>query len=304
MLIRRLTEHGENLVGHFPVAAIATDMSLHLECFNIGTGFFIEIPDGPGIMVGNHHLDSAVSQFSRSYSQLFLIVPAEAAGVVVGKIGSLAQWRVRRIAIYDIAFTGLHQSSRKIGMQEGCPFCRSAESPHRICRQSGFLIQAKGGIELTFFVIAAQAVVTMPVQVEKQGRLPAPIIGFVKFFAVGVILLCVVIGRDEQGAAIADKVLAFGDELLIQINQIRIAVGQQIFRIIGIQKHRGGTGERFNQSLARWQQVADPLADAIFVTRPLQEGFQAYRGDGCSSGVRAVMLKAWIWVGMRSATAW
>ena len=114
----------------------------------------------------------------------------------------------------------------------------------------------------------------------------------VEFLAEGIILFRGVIDRDEQGTAIADKILTFSNELLIQINQIRIAIGQQIFRIIGIQKYRGGSGKRFYQSLAGRQQGAYPLADTVLVPRPLEERFQAYRSDDCSSGVRAVMLKA------------
>src|SRR3990172_7992226 len=133
-----LTEQRKDFIGHFPVAAIATDMTLHLESLYFSSRFFIEFADGPDIMVGDHHLNPMVCKSLRRLGQKDLVVPVESAHMVISEISGLAQWRIGRIAIDDVTLASQFQSGRKIGMQEGCLFCRSVEPPHRVCRQSGF----------------------------------------------------------------------------------------------------------------------------------------------------------------------
>ena len=65
-----------------------------------------------------------------------------------------------------------------------------------------------------------------------------------------IIFLFCIVGRDKQGPAIVNKFITVTDQLLIQINQIGVTVGQQVFFIISIEENSRRAGKRFYQPAA------------------------------------------------------
>ena len=86
----------------------------------------------------------------------------------------------------------------------------------------------------------------MTVKVKKQRGLAPGVGGAVEFLAQQVIAFLLVVFTGKKTPAVTDEIIAFVDQVLVELDQIGIGVGQDIFLELGIQKNRRRAGEGFD----------------------------------------------------------
>jgi hypothetical protein len=224
-------------------------------------------------MVGNHHLDAATRKLSRPFHQFHLIFPTEASGGIVREMGGIAERDIGRIAINHIAGPDLLHGFLESRMHEFCLGGLQMKVPHLFFGESGFYITAKGRIEYPFGIIPAQSVIAVTVEIYEQGRFSEGIAGFIEFQPQIVKGIFSVVFRDEQSTAIINELPAFSLDLLVEPDQIRIAVGDKIRRVIGVEEYCGRAGKRLHQSLSLGQFMTNEFRQPMLAAGPFQKWF-------------------------------
>src|SRR5690606_26833285 len=175
------------------------------------------------------------------------------------------------------------------------------ETPHLALREVRPHVAPEGRVELAAAVVAAQAVVAVPVEIEKEGGAPARFAARVEGIAQLVVAVRRVAGGGEEPPAVGDEGFPFPDHLPVEIDEVRIGVRQQVLFVIGVEKDRRRAREGLHQAFPGPQGGTDALHQAELAARPLEKRPLARgRCYRASSGVRVFMLSAWISVCMRS----
>ena len=115
-----------------------------------------------------------------------------------------------------------------------------------VLREIRALIATKRHVKFPAQVIAAQAVVTMTVEIEEQQRSAERILALIKLSAELLVNVRVIILRRKQFARLCD--ILFGTQLnnVIEADKVVVDIRKDITRKIGVEEHRSRTHERLD----------------------------------------------------------
>ena len=141
------------------------------------------------------------------------------------------------------------------------------------------LVATKRHVKFPAQVIPAQAVVTMPVEIEEQQGSAERILALVKLRAELVVNVRVIVLGGKQFARLGDILIGTQLNDVIEADKVAVDIRQDITRKIGVEEHRSRTHERFNKTLAFRQVLFNIIEQGVFPPCPFQKSAIFFHAD-------------------------
>ena len=146
-------------------------------------------------------------------------------------------------------------------------------------REIRALIATKRHVKLSAQVIAAQAVVTMTVEIEEQQSAAERILALIKLRAEPIVDVRVVVLRRKQLTRLFHILIGTQFDDVIEADKVAVDIREDITRKIGVQEHRSCTHEGLDKTLAFWQVLFNIIEQGVFPPCPFQKSAIFFHAD-------------------------
>ena len=269
-------EHGQQFRRSFPF--LAADEALHIEGNDAGP--LVQGPDVRGVVVADNGGRALLRAGLFGQKGKLLLIAGRKGRARIGREAcGPAQRHIGWIAVDHVSWLKACKDGPKILTDKAC--LRDGKLVQKVLQGSGRkgrrLVAAKGHVEKAPAVVADQAVVAVPVQIEKEGRPHAPVPARIEGTAqIQVVFPCVVF-LSEEALHEANKGLSFLLQAGIEANEVGIDVIDQGFPGRNIEKDGTGAGKDLHKARRHGAAVRqNPVQKPELATGPLEKG--SYHG--------------------------
>jgi len=225
-------------------------------------------------VVGDHHGDATLGQRPGITRQLGMVSPRKARRRVLREVRRSRQRHVRRIAVHHISGLDSLQQIPKVHAHERRLLRLLGEVPHFLFREVHRFSVAERHIKVSVPSVPTQAMETVAIEVDEQDGLAPWIRCAVELIAQFVVPLgSVVLGHEQLTAGLNER-FAVRLEHLVREDQVAVDVAEQVFWVVGVEEHRAGADERFDEAVAGWEKFAQERDKPRLAAKPLQIGTQ------------------------------